>query len=156
VPFIGGWRFDELVTTESSYSSEPLQAFLDSVSSLSLDHKYHEWYNVEVAAAIDGCKIQGHDVNPDSGKSLLFLKRSVVLCVPEQGHIAHYPRHLIHCFVDDFRHNGKNEEGIVMRAELFSISPSEEQLAWEIKCLSEREVPEVQSNVSRWLQWLNE
>ena len=43
-----------------------------------------------------------------------------------------------------------------MRAELFSISPSEEQLAWEIKCLSEREVPEVQSNVSRWLQWLNE
>ena len=40
---------------------------------------------------------------------------------------------------------------IVMRAELFSISPSEEQLAWEIKCRSEREVPNVQSSVFRWL-----
>ncbi len=156
VSFIGGWRFDGVVTTESAYSPERLQAFLDSVASLSLEHKLREWYNVEVAAAIDGCKIHGHEINSDSGSSLLFLNKSAVLCVPKKGHIAHYPRHLIHCFVDDFRHNGENEDGLVMRAELFSISPSEEQLAWEVKCRSERDVPEVQSSVSRWLQWLNE
>ena len=144
------------VTNESTYSNEHLQAFLDSVSNLSLEHKFHEWYSVEVAAAIDGCKIQGHEVNSDTGSSLIFLRKSVVLCVPEKGHIAHYPRHLIHCFIDDFRHNGKKDDGLVMRAELFSISPSEEQLGWEIQCRSEREVPEVQSSVSRWLQWLNE
>ena len=155
-PFIGGGRFDVLETTESSFSNEKLQAFLDSVSKLSLEHKFHEWYNVEVAAAIDGCKISGHEVNTDSGASLIFLRKSVVLCVPEKGHIAHYPRHLIHCFIDDFRHNGKQDDGLVMRAELFSISPSEEQLGWEIQCRSEREVPDVQSSVSRWLKWLNE
>ncbi len=43
-----------------------------------------------------------------------------------------------------------------MRAELFSISPSEEQLGWEIKCDSECGVPNVQSSVARWLKWLNE
>ena len=89
------------MTTESAYTSERLQAFLDSVASMSLEHKFHEWYNVEVAAAIDGCKIHGHEVNSDSGSSLLFLNKSAVLCVPKKGHIAHYPRHLIHCFVDD-------------------------------------------------------
>ena len=155
-PFIGSRRFDVPVTTGSTYSNERLQAFLDSVSSLSLEHKFHEWYNVEVAAAIDGCKIKGHEVNSASGSSLVFLNNSVILCVPYKGHIAHYPRHLIHCFVDDFRHNGKNEDGLVMRAELFSISPSEEQLGWEVKTRSEREVPNVQSSVSRWLKWLNE
>lgn len=156
VPFIGGWRFDDVVTTESAYTSERLQAFLDSVASMSLEHKFHEWYNVEVAAAIDGCKIHGHEVNSDSGSSLLFLNKSAILCVPKKGHIAHYPRHLIHCFVDDFRHNGEHDDGLVMRAELFSITPSEEQLAWEVKCRSERDVPAVQSSVSRWLKWLNE
>tara|TARA_B110000014_G_C19973395_1_gene503966 strand:+ start:232 stop:693 length:462 start_codon:yes stop_codon:yes gene_type:complete len=145
----------EPVTTESRYSSEHFQAFLDSVSSLSLEHKFQEWYNVEVAAAIDGCKLRGHEINSETGESLLFLNRSAVLCVPQKGHIAHYPRHLIHCFVDDFRHNGKDENGLVMRAELFSISPAEEQLGWEIVCRSEQEVPSVQTNVSRWLRWLN-
>ena len=155
-PFIGSRRFDVPVTTESTHSNERLQAFLDSVSSLSLEHKFHEWYNVEVTAAIDGCKIKGHEVNSASGSSLVFLNNSVVLCVPNKGHIAHYPRHLIHCFVDDFRHNGENQDGLVMRAELFSISPSEEQLGWEVNCRSEREVPDIQSSVSRWLKWLNE
>ena len=156
VPFIGDRHFDDNVTTESAYSPERLQAFLDSVASMSLDRKFHEWYSVEVAAAIDGCKIHGHEINSDSGSSLLFLNKSAVLCVPKKGHIAHYPRHLIHCFVDDFRHNGEHDDGLVMRAELFSISPSQEQLAWEVKCRSERDVPDVQSSVSRWLKWLNE
>ena len=109
------------MTNESTYSNEHLQAFLDSVSKLSLEHKFHEWYNVEVAAAIDGCKIRGHEVNSDSGSSLIFIRKSVVLCVPDKGHIAHYPRHLIHCFIDDFRHNGKQDEGLVMRLSLIHI-----------------------------------
>ena len=115
MPFIGGWRFDGTMTTESSYSPERLQAFLDSVSSMSLEHKFHEWYNVEVAAAIDGCKFT-------ATKSILTPVITVVpqqecrSLRPEKGHIAHYPRHLIHCFVDDFRHNGEHDDGLVMRA----------------------------------------
>ena len=144
------------VSTESSYSNERFQDFLDSVSSTPMNKKYYEWYNIEVAAAIDGCTIHNHEINKESGSSLIFLNKSAVLCVPEKGQIAHYPRHLLHCFVDDFRRNGEKDSGLVMRAELFSISPSEEQLAWEVKCRSEREVPDVQSSVSRWLQWLNE
>jgi hypothetical protein len=132
------------------------QEFLDSVSSLSLKNGEKDWYNIEVTAAIDGCSILGHEVDPHSGSSLIFLKNSLMLCVPSKGHLAHYPRHLVHCFVDDFRRNGKEENGMVMRAELFSISPSEEQLAWEKKCFSEHEVPTIQASVSRWLRWLNE
>jgi hypothetical protein len=144
------------VTTGAAFTDLRLQEFLDSVSALSLNRSHKEWYNVEVAAAIDGCMIQGHEVDTTNGSALLFLKKSVVLCVPDKGHIAHYPRHLIHCFIDDFRKNGKPEQGLVMRAELFSISPSDEQLGWELKCSSEHEVPSVQSSVSRWLRWLNE
>jgi len=44
----------------------------------------------------------------------------------------------------------------LLRAELFSITPKGEQLAWERCCRSEMEVPGVQNVVARWLSWLNE
>ena len=156
VPFIGVGPFQRTMPPHSAVTNLRLQEFLDSVSTLPLDHEEKDWYNVEVSAAIDGCSLLGHEVDAQSGSTLLFLKNSLMLCVPNKGHLAHYPRHLVHCFVDDFRRNGKSEEGLIMRAELFSISPSEEQLAWEIKCYSEHEVPSIQSSVSRWLRWLNE
>lgn len=143
------------MTTGAAFTDLRMQEFLDSVSTLSLNRDHREWYNVEVAAAIDGCNIQGHEVDNATGSALLFLRKSVVLCVPDKGHIAHYPRNMIHCFLDDFRRNGQKKDGMVMRAELFSISPCEEQLGWELKCRSEHEVPTIQASVSRWLRWLN-
>jgi len=132
-----------------------MQEFLDRVAGLPISGDQRDWYNVEVASAIDGCRLLGHEVDPADGSALLFLNKSVLLCMPSVGHLAHYPRHLVHCFVDDYRRNGKGEDGLVMRAELFSISPCEEQLCWEVQCRSEHEVPAVQSSVARWLRWLN-
>ena len=78
-----------------------------------------------------------------------------MLCCPKSGRIHHYPKHLLHCFVDDNRSKSIDVDGVLIRAELFSISPNEEQLCWECSCRSELEVPEMQSKVSRWLSWLN-
>ena len=144
------------MTSASALTDERLQHFLDSISSISMSNKNRDWYNVEVTAAIDGCSIKGHEINPSTGSAIIFLRNSLMLCVPEKGHLAHYPRNLVHCFLDDFRKNGQDANGAVMRAELFSISPSEEQLAWELMCYSEHEVPNIQASVSRWLRWLNE
>ena len=121
-----------------------------------MPRSFSQWYNVDVASLLNGSSIVGHELDPDSGTSLIFLKRSAMLCCPQSGRIHHFPKHLLHCFVDDNRTNQKDAGGVIMRAELFSISPKEEQLCWECSCISELEVPEIQSKVSRWLSWLNE
>ena len=61
---------------------------------------------------------------------------------------ASFPKHLLHCFVDDNRSKCDAADGVLMRAELFSITPKGEQLAWERSCRSEMEVPGVQNAVS--------
>jgi len=43
----------------------------------------------------------------------------------------------------------------LFRAELFSISPKDEQLCWEKCCNSEVDIPNLQSKVSNWIGWLN-
>ena len=78
-----------------------------------------------------------------------------MLCSPSSGKMQHFPKHLLHCFVDDNREKCSEHDGVLFRAELFSISPTEEQLCWEHCCRSEMEVPEVQSRVAHWLSWLN-
>ena len=132
-----------------------VQEYLDDVSDLDIPSSQTEWYNVDVASLLTGSKVLGHEVDQCTGDSLLFLERSVMLCSPSAGKMQHFPKHLLHCFVDDNRSKCKDADGILMRAELFSISPIEEQLCWECNCRSELEVPEVQSRVSRWLSWLN-
>ena len=133
-----------------------VQEFLDDVAGLALERVEREWFNVDVAAMLDGVDLLGHDLHPADGSALLFLNRSVVLARSCCGTLQHHPRDLIHCFVDDYRHEHEpGEEGIIFRAELFSISPMEEQLCWRIEVDDPMLVPEAQSRVARWMRWLN-
>ena len=132
------------------------QEYLDEVSSLGLSPSYSTWYNVDVATLLNRTRIVGHEVDSETGQSLVFFDRSVMLCCPASGKMHHYPKHLLHCFVDDNRCDCSEHDGVLFRAELFSIYPKGEQLCWEACCRSEMEVPEVQTKVSRWLSWLNE
>ena len=132
-----------------------IQEYLDDVSTLDIPHSFSQWYNVDIASMLNGTRIIGHELDPTSGASLIFLKRSAMFCCPESGRIHHFPKHLLHCFVDDNRSRKEPSDGILMRAELFSISPKEEQLCWECCCKSEIEIPEIENRVSRWLSWLN-
>ena len=91
------------MNTAGTVSHAEVQAFFDEVLSLKLSDKHNEWYQVDVAAVLDGCDIQGHEVDQASGDSLIFLKSSLLFCSPELGVMRHYPRSLIHCFVEDKR-----------------------------------------------------
>ena len=91
------------MNTAGTVSHEEVQAFFDEVLSLVLSDKHIEWYQVDVSAVLDGCEIQGHEVDEVSGDSLVFLKSSLLFCSPELGVIRHYPRSLVHCFVEDKR-----------------------------------------------------
>ena len=141
---------------DEGYTQLKVQQYLDDVSRLNIPASQTQWYNVDVANMLADTDIKGHEVDESSGSSLLFLERSVMLCCPESGRMHHFPKHLLHCFVDDKRDSHDNPDGILMRAELFSITPKGEQLAWERCCRSEMEVPGVQNAVARWLSWLNE
>ena len=132
-----------------------VQEYLDDVSNLNLSTSESQWYNVDVATLLVNCKVVGHDIDEATGASLIFLEKSVLMCCCNSGKMHHYPKHLLHCFVDDKRDSHDNPDGIIFKAELFSISPSEEQLCWEEVCHSEIQVPSVQNKVSRWLSWLN-
>ena len=132
-----------------------VQEYLDDVSELDIPSTQTEWYNVDVASLLTGSKVLGHEVDQCTGDSLLFLEKSVMLCSPSAGKMQHFPKHLLHCFVDDNRCECSEHDGVLFRAELFSISPTEEQLCWERCCRSEMEIPDVQSRVARCLSWLN-
>ena len=132
-----------------------VQEYLDDVSELDIPSSQTEWYNVDVASLLTGSKVLGHEVDRCTGYSLLFLEKSVMLCSPSAGKMQHFPKHLLHCFVDDNRCECSEHDGVLFRAELFSISPTEEQLCWERCCRSEMEIPDVQRRVSHWLSWLN-
>ena len=143
------------MTKEEAASQLRIQEYLDDVSGLDIPHSESQWHHIDVASLLDGTKIEGHELDPATGSSLIFLPRSAMLCCPKSGRIHHYPKHLLHCFVDDNRSKSNDADGVLIRAELFSISPNEEQLCWECSCRSELEVPEIQSKVSGWLSWLN-
>jgi len=140
---------------EETGSQLRVQEYLDDVSELDIPSSQTQWYNVDVASLLTSTKILGHEVDKCTGNSLLFLEKSAMLCSPSSGKMQHFPKHLLHCFVDDNREKCSEHDGVLFRAELFSISPTEEQLCWEHCCRSEMEVPEVQSRVARWLSWLN-
>ena len=129
------------MSQEEALSQLKIQEYLDDVSGMNIPQTYSQWYNVDVASLLSGSKIVGHEVDSESGSSLIFLKNSAMLCCPETGRIHHYPKHLIHCFVDDNRSKPASTDGVLLRAELFSISPKDEQLCWEYCCRSELEVP---------------
>ena len=132
-----------------------VQEYLDDVSELDIPSSQTQWYNIDVASLLTSTKIIGHEVDKCTGNSLLFLEKSAMLCSPSSGKMQHFPKNLLHCFVDANRDKCDEHDGVLFRAELFSISPTEEQLCWEHCCRSEMEVPDVQSRVARWLSWLN-
>jgi len=133
-----------------------VQEFLDGVAQSGLTNDVIEWYNIDVTAVLEGCPIHGHELNPSDGSALIFLKKSVVHCLPKEGRMLHYPKHLVHCFVEDHRYGETfDDDGLVLRAELFSISPTGEQLQWEMLCRTPNEVPDVEQVIASWMRWLN-
>jgi len=131
-----------------------VQEYLDDISELNLTHEHSQWYNVDVASLLSNTHILGHEIDSNSATSLIFLDRSVMFCCPKSGKIHHYPKHLLHCFVDDKRGKYHDNDGTIFRAELFSISPKDEQLCWEKCCVSEIDIPKIQFKVSKWISWL--
>ena len=92
-----------MMESAETVSQENVQRFLDDVSNLKLEKSFNDWYQVDVAAVLDGCKIKKHEVDEVSGDSLVFLKSSLLFCSPELGVMRHYPKNLVHCFVEDKR-----------------------------------------------------
>jgi hypothetical protein len=141
---------------DSALSQLRVQEFLDDVSNLESCENHLSWYNVDVATMLEGCRILGHSTNPADGSAIIFLQESVVVCNPEAGRIQHYPRGMVHCFVDDQRKKEDREDGDpVFSTELFSVSPREEELCYMLSCHEEHDVPNMQNEVARWLCWLN-
>jgi len=106
---------------------------------------------------LDGCDIQGHEVDQASGDSLIFLKSSLLFCSPELGVMRHYPRSLVHCFVEDKRtKKDEDDEELLFRGELFSVTPESEQLCWVRDCTLDYEIPSTQSIIASWMKWLNQ
>jgi len=132
-----------------------LHGFLEALNASELLPRQQEWFNVDVAAMFATTPIHFHELDIATGKSLLFLKDSLALLCPQEHVLHHFPRHLIHCFVDDRRHHILTEGEAVFRAELFSISPLEEQLCWVAQSSDEHDVPALQSKIALWLSWLN-
>ena len=87
------------------------QEYLDEVSSLDLPSSYAAWYNVDVATLLNRTRIVGHEVDTETGQSLVFFDRSLMLCCPVSGKMHHYPKHLLHCFVDDNRCDFSDQDG---------------------------------------------
>jgi hypothetical protein len=135
-------------------AEEHLQNFLDTVSSLQLTNRQHEWYQIDVSTLLGQSRIQWFETKP-SGESIVFLKNSLVLCCPKQAIIRHFPKQLVHCFVEDSRGILDENSSSLFRIELFSISPIEEQLHWTIQTSNHTDIPELQSKAAGWLHWLN-
>ena len=138
-------------------SQENVQKFLDDISNLKLDAKFNNWYQYDVATMLDGCKIENHELDESSGDSLIFLKSSLLFCSPELGVMRHYPKNLVHCFVEDKRGSFDSiNEKLLFRGELFSVTPDTEQLCWVRDCQNDYEIPETQTIIASWMKWLNE
>ena len=132
-----------------------LQQILDDLQQCNLPTRQREWFHIDVAAMFSSTTIHAHEIDTDNGKSLLFLNDSLVLLCPQQHILHHFPKHLIHCFVEDRRHHVLLHDEAVFRAELFSISPLEEQLCWVINSAEEHQIPALQAKIAKWMAWLN-
>ena len=143
------------MNTAKGASSAEVQAYLDEVTSLGLSDRYNDWYQVDVSAMLKDCKILSHEVDAVTGDSLVFLKSSLLFCSPELGVMRHYPRSLVHCFVEDKR-TKKDDDDLLFRGELFSVTPEAEQLCWVRDCTQNHEIPSAQSFISGWMKWLNQ
>ena len=151
-----GWSKRLMVSAQKAQGQLRVQEFLDDVADLCVCKEHLLWYNVDVATLLEGCSIRGHTTNPKDGSAILFLDSSVVSCHPRTGRLQHYPKSMVHCFVDDHRHGGEAApDGVVFSVELFSISPRDEELCFILECHQEHEIPAAQREAARWLGLLN-
>ncbi len=133
-----------------------LRDFLDKLCDHSFPPDVQKWYNVDVRSILGDVLIESHDVDPDTGSSLLFCPKSAIYCDPSTTVVHHFPRHLIHCFVDDLRHSpDPSDPNSIFRIEMFSVSPRNEQLSWHRCTERVEDIPGLQAQASRWLDWLN-
>jgi hypothetical protein len=136
-----------------------MQEFLDELADLDLGSQIQSWYTVDVTAMLGDVSILHHEINKKTGCSLLFLPKSIVHFCPNTRKMQHYPKHLVHCFVDHEKSTKQNlqttENKSIFSAEMFSISPSDEHLNWSICAHSENEVPQLQERTARWMRYLN-
>ena len=145
-----------MVTAQEAGGQLRVQEFLDDVAELVVCKDHLQWYNVDVATLLEGCNIHGHATNPRDGSAVIFLDRSVVVCHPRTGKLQHYPKSMVHCFVEDHRSSGStSKDGLIFSVELFSISPLEEELCFMLECREEHEIPCAQRQAGLWLGWLN-
>ena len=107
-----------VMSQEETVSQLRIQEYLDEVSQLDMPHSESQWHQIDVASLLDGTKIEGHELDPTTGSSLIFLPRSAILCCPKSGRIHHYPKHLLHCFVDDNRSKSNEADGVLQRLKL--------------------------------------
>lgn len=136
-------------------SEAKTQALLDDLDTRGLPRQHLEWYLIDVATMMGNTKLLSHEVD-ECDRTLLFFEESLVHCMPETGSIRHFPRNLVHCFVDDYRMQEDPEDPhVLLRAELFSITPHGEQLSWVRECVSHRDIPDAQRCVADWMSWLN-
>ena len=160
-PFLLNRRFKEVeglrcnMQPNNALAEERIQAFIDDVSVMDLKPSHLMWYQVDVANLVQATNIDHHEVSPASGECLLFLEKSLVWCSPKTGKIQHHPKHLIHCFVDDYRLGERKPGDPLIRGELFSITPQNEQLCWLLESNDEQDLPAIQAKVSNWMTWLN-
>tara|TARA_B100001113_G_scaffold343734_1_gene331352 strand:- start:131 stop:568 length:438 start_codon:yes stop_codon:yes gene_type:complete len=133
-----------------------IQEFLDELADLNLEPKIQSWYNIDVTAMLGDANILYHEINNETGCAILFLPKSIIHFCPNQRKMQHYPKHLVHCFVDHPAENQQtNPYKSVYSAEIFSISPSNELLNWSIQTNSERDIPKLQEKTALWLRYLN-
>ena len=133
-----------------------IQDFLDEIAKLDLDPRIQAWYTIDVTAILGDANILYHEINDETGCSLLFLPKSIIHFCPNNRKMQHYPKHLVHCFVDHCEENQySTENNTIYSAEMFSISPSDEHLNWLVQTNSERDVPQLQAKTARWLSYLN-
>lgn len=139
-----------------SVGIERVQAFLDEATAAVAVEDHATWYQVDVATFLEGTPIQHHEIDPCTGDALLFLRDSLLFCCPSAGILHHFPRHLIHCFIHDHRiEPHPSDPDLLLRCELFSVTPEQEQLCWVRECLEEHQIPATQRAVATWMRWLN-
>ena len=69
------------MSQEEAVSQLRIQEYLDDVSELDIPHSESQWHHIDVASLLDGTKIEGHELDPTTGSSLIFLTRSAMLCL---------------------------------------------------------------------------
>lgn len=130
-----------------------LQSYLDEFAQLQIDRRINDWVQTDVANLVDDIGIVRYEIDEVSHESLLFLEKSIIHIRPDNKQISHYPKNLLHCFIEDKRDNPEKDH--VFRVELFSITPAEEQLCWIRQSKEINEISELQITAASWLKWLN-